>query len=242
MYFSSLKPSLFRLATYSKARGQERALTSFSRPKMRSNLVLSAPGISPLRHCTCAPNIVFFRPPPPLSLEWVVLVCCNFREFQRWDKRMRMDRNNSTGPVVDMSAIAATFPGKNFFTNISPYFFLKFSPRFCPLKCPTHCSLTLTLAWTQTWHLRSVNRFLISTLSLSCINAFFLRRFDTIFYIFLTLLPQIWLLRSVNCFLISGGGRQSCFRSLSPKSFWFHGISIKLCAGKLVHLFDVMEF
>ena len=26
-----------------------------------------------------------------------------------------MDRNNSTGPVVDMSAIAATFPGQNLF-------------------------------------------------------------------------------------------------------------------------------
>ena len=26
-----------------------------------------------------------------------------------------MDRNNSTGPVVDMSAIAATFPGQNSF-------------------------------------------------------------------------------------------------------------------------------
>ena len=38
---------------------------------------------------------------------------------------MRMDRNHSTGPVVDLSAIAATFPGENLFFNLltsdSPY-------------------------------------------------------------------------------------------------------------------------
>ena len=33
-----------------------------------------------------------------------------------------MDRNHATGPVVDMSAIAATFPGEYFFF----YVFLKF--------------------------------------------------------------------------------------------------------------------
>ena len=34
---------------------------------------------------------------------------------------MRMDRNHSTGPVVDLSAIAATFPGENF---VQPFYFL----------------------------------------------------------------------------------------------------------------------
>ena len=35
-----------------------------------------------------------------------------------------MDRNHATGPVVDMSAIAATFPGENLFVYA---FFLKTS-------------------------------------------------------------------------------------------------------------------
>ena len=38
---------------------------------------------------------------------------------------MRMDRNHGTGPVVDMSAIAATFPGQKFqHHNVTVFVFL----------------------------------------------------------------------------------------------------------------------
>ena len=65
------------------------------------------------------------------------MICgVNFR-----DEIMRMDRNHAPGPVVDLSAIAATFPGENI-TQAFKIFSYSFCVTFFLAHSYVHSDLT----------------------------------------------------------------------------------------------------
>ena len=99
------------------------------------------------------------------------MICgVNFR-----DEIMRMDRNHAPGPVVDLSAIAATFPGENITQafKIFSYSFWKCHIFLGSLLCSLRFDFwgASTASWYQKEESRVTPGWSLNLL-ISCLNSF----------------------------------------------------------------------